>query len=155
MVDARAGETSKLGGGIMLRRRTRRLTVTPKQVGYCLRNLHDGAALRRSSLIDLPQVVAVANERYHGQYWGRSIALRDILIAACARLEAGVDGSVRTQRLVTFLKLSCAETDVREIARQLGVHRSTIYRYVMPQAIALLAEEVGRDSTRQHATHSA
>ncbi len=131
------------------------ITVTAKQIGYCLANLHDGAALRRSSLIELPIVIAVANERYHGQYWGRASALRDVLTEACARLEAGVDGNVRTRRLVTFLKLYCAETDVREIARQLGVHRSTIYRYVMQPAFALLAEEVGRNSTRQTATQIA
>jgi hypothetical protein len=129
--------------------------VTAKQIAFCLENLHDGAALRRSTLIELPIVVAIANERYRGQYWGRSSALRDVLIEACRRLEAGVNGNVRRRRLVAFLKLYCAETDIREIARQLGVHRSTIYRYVMPPAIALLADEVGRDSTRQHATQIA
>ena len=129
--------------------------VTAKQIGFCLENIHDGTALRRSTLIELPVVVAVANERYRGQYWGRSSALRDILIEACARLEAGVDGNIRKRRLVGFLKLYCTETDVREIARQLGVHRSTVYRYVMQPAFTLLAEEVGRNSTRQHATQIA
>ena len=131
------------------------VAVTAKQVGYCLKNLHDGTALRRSPLIEMPVVATVANEKYRGQYWGHSSALRDVLTEACARLEAGVYGNERRRRLVTFLSLYCTETDVREIARQLGVHRSTIYRYVMEPAFDLLAEEMVRNSTRLHATQIA
>ena len=48
------------------------VTVTAKQVGYCHRNLHHGAALRRSTPIKLPVVVAIANEKDRGMYWGHA-----------------------------------------------------------------------------------
>ncbi len=79
------------------------VAVTAKQVGYCLKNIHDGGALRRSSLIELPVVAAVANEKYRGLYWGHTSALRDVLIEACARLEAGVDGNAQTRGCIQDL----------------------------------------------------
>ena len=127
------------------------VAVTAKQVGYCLKNLHDGTALRRSPLIELPVVVTVANETLPGQYWVAPSALRDVLTEACARLEAGVDGNEPEATAGQLSEALLHETDVREIARQLGVHRSTIYRYVMEPAFDLLAEEI---ESQQHATHA-
>jgi hypothetical protein len=122
--------------------------ITAKQVAYCLKHLPDGTALRQSPLIALPVVNKLAADRYRGSYWGHSSALRDVIVDACTRLEAGMDGDRGVRRVVTFLKLYTRETSISQIARTLGVSRTTIYRFILPDACALLAEEMQRDVGR-------
>jgi hypothetical protein len=127
-------------------------TITARQIAYCLKHLHDGTALRQSPLIKLPMVARLASERYRGSFWGYSYALRDVVLDACAALEAGMDGDPGVRRVVTFLRLYTHETSVSEIARTLAVNRTTIYRFILPNACSLLAEEIQREGA-QHATH--
>lgn len=121
--------------------------VTARQIAYCLKHLHDGTALRQSPLVRLPNVARLATERYRGSYWGHASALRDILLETCAHLEAGMDSDPQAQRIVTFLQLYTQEISVSDIARRLGVSRPSVYRFIMPDAFALVAEEVQRDVT--------
>jgi len=44
------------------------------------------------------------------------------------------------------------DATVAEIARHLGVSRGTVYRFVMPKAFALIAQELERDMARHGAT---
>lgn len=119
-------------------------TVSARQIAYCLKHLHDGTALRQSPLVRLPAVAKLATERYRGSFWGYSNALRDVLLQACARLEDGMDGDPGARRVVTFLKLYSADKSITEIARVLAVDRTTVYRFILPDACALLAEEIER-----------
>ncbi|MBM4467671.1 MAG: hypothetical protein FJ014_19310 [Chloroflexi bacterium] len=128
------------------------VVITAKQVAYCLKHLQDGTALRRSALTRLPVVTRLAAERYRGSYWGQASALRDVLLETCRRLEAGMEADPGVRRVVTFLKLYTSETSVSQIARQLAVNRTTVYRFIMPDAFALLAEELARHSVPQGAT---
>jgi hypothetical protein len=140
---------------VMPRGKPEGVVVTGKQVRYCLRYLQDGTALCRSPLATLPIVERLAAERYRGSYWGRSSALRDIVLEVCRGLENGMEGDKQTRRLVAFLTLYTHETSISEVARQLAIHRSTVYRFVLPDACELLADALSRVSAQQQATKRA
>ena len=60
-----------------------------------------------------------------------------------------MDGDPGVLRIVTFLKLYTSETSVSEIARTLAVNRTTIYRFILPDACMLLADELNHDISRR------
>lgn len=144
---------SRWGGESMGRRpKGVNVVVTAKQAAYCLKHLQDATALQRSTLVSLPLVGRIASERYRGSHWGPGCALRDLVVEICRRMEPGMEHDPGTRRLVTFLVLSTRDVSISQIARELGVSRSTIYRSVMPAAFALLAEELSRNTVQQSAT---
>jgi transposase-like protein len=54
--------------------------------------------------------------------------------------------------MLAFLKMYTSDMAVAKIARTLGVHRATVYRFIMPEAFELVADELERDSARHAAT---
>lgn len=121
----------------------RKLVISAKQIGYCLKHLHDGTALRQSSLVNLPVVAKLATEKYPGSYWGRSYALRDVLQEICSHLGSSASDDAGVRRLATFIQLYANDAPIAQIARTLGVSRPTVYR-MMPAAFTLVAEELER-----------
>jgi hypothetical protein len=129
----------------------RRPMIAAKQIGYCLKHLQDGTALRRSALIKLPVVARLAAERYRGSYWGCCCALRDILVEICTHLGSSTGQDPGVKRLVTFIQMYSNDAGIAQIARTLGVSRPTVYR-MMPAAFNLVAEELERYSALQGVT---
>ena len=120
--------------------------ITLKAVHYALKNLHDPMALRRSPLVDLPQVEVLASHYQSGR-WARAYALRDLLRSTCGEILDLDDQSPQAQRVLTFLRLYMEEPNVSAIARQLALSRQTVYDCVMPKALELVVEGLqGADS---------
>lgn len=103
------------------KRKNKAMAVTAKQIGFCLKHLQDGTTLRQSSLIKLPTVCRLAAEKYAGSYWGRSYALRDVLLEVCAHLATNTADDPGVKRLVTLITLYSNDTPIAHIARTLGV----------------------------------
>ena len=78
--------------------------VTAKAVHYCLKNLGNPVALKRSSLIQLPQVSEMAKS-YKSSPWAQAYALRDLLKTTCANILAVEVEDRRQQRVLAFLRL--------------------------------------------------
>jgi hypothetical protein len=119
--------------------------ITTQAVRYCLRNLGDPVALKRSPLCGLPAVEEQART-YRQSPWARAHALRDVLQQVCNEVLALEIADVRGQRVQAFLRLYVERPSVSAAARELDVDRRTIQRYVMPVALELVA-----DGLRAHA----
>ena len=119
--------------------------ITPYQVRDCLKNIHDGTAMHDSPLLRLPAVTKLAAQKYRGSYWSQSHALRDVIVDICRQLSMDEHLGRRAHRAAMFLKVYVLdEQSVAQAARTLGVPRSTVYDYVMPEAYALIADELQR-----------
>ncbi len=129
----------------------RKQRITVKSVHYCLKNLGNPVALKRSALIELPQVSALAKS-YGPSSWARAYALRDLLKSICADILAVDVADTRQRRILAFLRLFVAEPNVSAISRTMSIDRKNLYLYIMPKAFDLVAEELA-DHTNTTPTH--
>jgi transcriptional regulator of acetoin/glycerol metabolism len=119
--------------------------ITPYQVRDCIKNIHNGTAMHDSPLLRLPNVTKLAAQKYRGSYWSQSHALRDIILDICRQLSMDDHLGRRAHRAATFLKVYVLDgQSLAQAARTLGIPRSTVYKYVMPEAWALIADELRR-----------
>lgn len=119
--------------------------ITPYQVRDCVKDIHSGVAVRDSPLLRLPAVAKLAAQKYRGSYWSQSHALRDIILDICRQLSMDDHLGRKARRAAIFLKVYVLdEQSVAQAARTLGIPRSTVYEYVMPEAYALIADELQR-----------
>ena len=117
-----------------------------KAVHYGLKNLDYAVALKKSALINLPQVPLLA-QGYGKSSWAQAYALRDILTSACQQVLAAEVTNRRQQRILTFLRLYLGNPNAAAIARTLGMDRKNLYDYVMPAAYELVADELQNTHT--------
>jgi hypothetical protein len=129
----------------------KKLRISAKAVHYCLKNLGNPVALKRSSLIGLPQVSLLAKS-YSSSSWSRAYALRDLLKTTCADILAVDVADTRQQRILVFLRLFVADPNVSAISRTMSIDRKNLYLYIMPKAFDLVAAELA-DHTDSAPTH--
>jgi hypothetical protein len=79
---------------------------------------------------------------YRNGYWGAAQALKNVVIETIARLDGTQVTNTKSIRMLSFLTIYADEKAIVEISRTLGVHRGTIYRFVMPETYELLADEM-------------
>lgn len=127
--------------------------ITLKSVHYCLKNLGDPVALKQSSLIALPPVVAAA-KRYNRSQWAQAYALRDLLVEVCGDILTIETSDLRIQRALHFLRLYVESPNVAAAARALKMDRKNVYTCVMPIAFGLVAEQLARASVATRADTS-
>jgi len=126
--------------------KTKRHRITAKAVYYCLKNLGNPVALKRSALTELPQVSALAR-RYERSSWARAYALRDLLRTTCEQILAVEIADQRQEKVIAFLRLFLETPNVSAISRTLGVDRKSLYVYIMPQAFELVIDELQHTNT--------
>ena len=113
-----------------------------------MKNIDDEWALLRSPLIKLPacnswrEKYATIGARAEG------MALQEMLRQLCRRL-AQEQTSQKTQRIAQFLSLHADQRPFAEIAKEIGVHRATVYRSIKPRAMEALADELKYDTMRR------
>ncbi len=123
---------------------TQKLRISPKAVHYCLKNLDDPMALKRSPLVQLSQTQALA-KRYRNVPWAIGLALHDLIREGCDRALAIEVPDKHSQTIQAFLRLYLETPNVAHAARTLGMERRRIYEWVLPQAMELVASTLEGD----------
>ena len=118
--------------------RTHKLRISAKAVHYCLKNLDNPMALKRSPLTQLSQTQALA-KRYPDLPWATGLALRDLIREGCNRALAIEVPDKHSQTIQAFLRIYLETPNVAHAARTLGMDRRRIYEWVLPQAMELVA----------------